>query len=320
MKDGIPAASAPPALELLDVAFDSPPPAGAQPEPEKASTPWRIAVAIGIAAALLGGVAVAIVRNPAPAAFASPPAVTPAAETTPDGLAGFAELYLATYLTARGPDRAAQITAFHPAAPDPAADGANRFVRQISTMSSTRNLDGIWEVRLAADVLIHDGVGYQPDGIHHYLVGIADTPQGFAATSLPARIAAPAPAPIPAMAGGTDITDEGLRALVEGFLTAYLTGAGDVRAFVSAGAAIAPITPPPFAAVTTEQMSGAAHGDDTLWIRAVGTAHGMAGEVRIEHYFIVSGSGGAWLIESLAVAPPSASSQPSDPTGTAPTP
>lgn len=285
-----------PALELLEVAFDAPPaPPPAAPAPPRSH--WRvvaaIAVAVAVALVMVSWSPTTAEEPPLPQAGLIPP--------TPDGIAGFAEMFLSTYLTAGAEDAVERLAAFYPAAPEPTEHGVDRFLRHVATLAATPAGDGAWELRLAADVLVHDGVGYRADGIHHYLVGVLDTPQGFTATSLPVRIPAPAPAPIAATGTGIAVDDPGLLALIDGFLAAYLTGAGDVRSFTTADASIVAVAPPPFRTVRIDSLT--AVGQAPTQLRVVATGTDGTAELRLEYHLRVAHIGGALAIEHLGSTP-----------------
>ncbi len=299
-----------PTLELLEVTLDGAPIAGTQPAERPSGVAWRLVAAGIIAVALIAGLVVLMLRNQTPMAEAALSTETvqhldrPA--MPPSGLEGFAELYLGTYLTAAGPERTEQLRRFYPGVPESTGNEVTRFVRQVVTLDVVSPTDGaVWDVQLAADVLVHDGAGFLTDGIHHYRIGIAATGQGMVATGLPVRVAAPAPSPIAATRAAAEvIDDQNLIALVSGFLDAYLTGTGDVRSFAANAAVPAPIAPAPFARVIVDEVTGAPLGPDRLWLRVVATGAAADGDLRIEHHLVVAAAGGAWVVEELRTSPP----------------
>ncbi len=314
MHEGTPASM--PTLELLEVNLDPAATADvAPPSPPPQRTPWRLATA-AVAVVALVALGFAVTRSGSPAA--ATPTPQPAAMLRvgpPTGIVGFTELYVSTYLTATGPERHAQVAAFYPGTPSLEEAVSTRFIRHIATLDAIDHGDGRWELHVAADVLVHDGTGYLADGIHHYVVGVLDTPHGFTATNLPIRIAEPAPAPVAASAGGSAVEDPALIALIEGFIDAYVTGQGDLRSYVAAGTGITAIDPPPFDDVVVATIDASPQADGLLQLHVVATGSSLRGELSIEQRLIVATSAGTYRIEGLTALPPTPSSQDGAPGG-----
>lgn len=209
----------------------------------------RVRVATGvlwvlIALAALGGLR-GLAARPAPA---PPPAGAPAA------VAGFAELYVATYLEA-GAGQERSVAAFYPRPPDLAGVPAGaRYVARTEAVATEALGPRYWAVTVGADVLVASGGGYQPEERQYLRVAVESSPAGMVATSLPAAVAAPAPArlprlPVPALTTGT-AADASLGATVTGYLGRALgvTGTLDALALApGAGAerlAVARVTAP----------------------------------------------------------------------------
>lgn len=290
-----------PALELLEVSVDSP---QSVPDAAPARQHRPLVLTIGLVAALLAGVGFLTLR---PDAGAAPALATPLpspqarAAAPPAGIEGFAELFVTSYLTGEG---GMPLRHFYAAAPVEPDSTATRFVRHIAALSIAPLASGGWQVHLAADVLAHDGVGYQPHGVQHFAVGVVATATGLAATGLPVQIPAPVPAPIPSGQGMAPIEDAGLVALVEGFLGAYLAGDGDLRAFVDTAAGISAVTPAPFHRVAIDELHGTALDERRIWLRSLATAEDRYGSMVVEHHLVVSGVDGTWSIERLETGPP----------------
>ncbi len=291
-----------PPLELLNVCLDTPGPELVPQEPAPTSARWRWAIAAFLVAGLLVGF-LSLAREPQPL----DPRLSPAA-VPPVGLSGFAELYVSTYLTASGPERASSIAAFYRAAPAMAAPGdVDRFVTRAVVLDATRTGGATWAVRVAADVLVYDQGGYVSDGRHHYVVGVLAAGDGFAATSLPARIADPPAAPIPAGPTWESVDDPGTLALAVGFLRAYLLGEGDLRAYAPA-AELSAATPPPFvdlSVVEIERIPLAPGTDHVRVLATVTPARGSA--LRTEYHLVVTDEDGTRRVRALVAGPPPAS-------------
>lgn len=299
-----------PPLELLNVSIDDPAAAVTPAANAPGRSRWRFAVVAAFIAVMAAGVAWGQLREPAAVALPpGDPGTAPEAAEPPIGLSGFAELYVSAYLTAAGPDQDATIRRFYPAAP--AAEPrtlADRYATRIVTTGARETSPGRWDVEVAAEVLAYDGNGYRSDGVHHFLVGIAASEYGLAATSLPARIAAPPSAPVPAVVVGSPVEDESLLALVDGFLSALLIGEGDVRSYVAPSSPLVATQPPAYRSLTGIETTALVAPDGTVRLRAVAVATPASGaSIVVEYHLVVEESGGSWRIASLAAGPPSPS-------------
>lgn len=287
---------APPPLELLEVAVDHDPDPPA-PSPRSVRLWVRAAAIAGVVVAMVAGAywAVSVPSGDAVRDDGTPP---------PHGLEGFAEMYVATYLTAAGNEGAAELRRFYAAGPDGTElHGAARWVAQTAAVAVSQPSPGQWEVTVAADVLSYDGDGYRRDGVQHYLVGVVEDPAGgLAAASLPARIPAPPPAPLPAASSGAVIDDPAVGALVAGFLDAYLTGAGDLRSYASEE--VSPGVPTAFVAVSVTDITGMLDTEGLLRLRVRGTARD-AGEktLPIEYHLVVVAQGATMRIAQVTAGP-----------------
>ncbi len=290
-----------PLLELLDIGLDEQvdddvAPVGA-PSRARKWTPLTIA----LIAALGLGVAVAAWAMNSSAGGAAPSEPAPRALS----VEGFAELYVARYLTAEGDTGDAALRHFYPTAPDGAAPLTNdRYVVRTATLE-TKAIGGHgWELLVAAEVLTFDGTGYVSDGTHHYLVALAATHTGLAATSLPARVSGPQPAPVIATVRGETVEDPAILILVDGFIAAYATGQGDLRSFVADPESLAPLDPPPYASVERRTLTGYVTEDGTLRLRLLAEATGRDGvPALLEYHLSVVIDGGAVEVDGLAAGP-----------------
>lgn len=301
MHEGAPASI--PTLELLEVNLD--PAARVDLEtssPPQRRSPWRLATA-AVAVVALAALGFAVTRPGSPAAATPTPELVQAVQP-PTGIIGFAELYVSTYLTATGPGRRDHVAAFYPSAPSLEEAVATRFIRNIATLDAIDHGDGRWELHVAADVLVHDGKGYLADGIHHYVVGVLDTPHGFTATNLPMRIPEPPRAPVAATAGGSAVEDTALVALIDGFVNAYFAGRGDLRAYVAPGTAITGISPPPFDDVVVDTIDARPLAAGLIELHVIATGSSSRGELSIEQRLNVATSAGTYRIERVTALPP----------------
>jgi len=217
----------------------------------------------------------------------------------PPGLTGYAELYVATWLTAGGEDGA--LDPFLPAAVDLAAmEPGRRYVTRSVAVEAVRDTERLWSVTVAADVLdLVDGA-YLPAGVEHYRVGIAVDGSHLSAISLPARVAAPEPARLPSsLPALEEPVPDALLATTHGFLAALLTGDGDPDRFTAPGAGIVPILPSPYTDVTIAAAAGRTDGAEmVLQITVHATA--AAGHIHVMQYTLrASDNSGVWEILAI---------------------
>ena len=115
---------------------------------------------------------------------------------------------------------------------------------------------------MAVELLGAAGDGYVALGVQYFQIPMAARNGGFVAAGLPARVDAPEAAPSPRPVGEmSPPTGSEFDAAVQGFLTAYLTGRGDIDLYSSAAADIRPAASPPFAEVALRRV-GVEHAAD----------------------------------------------------------
>ena len=214
----------------------------------------RVAVWTGIAA---GPVALVLAVTSIPATVeaataARPTAVrTAAAATDP---AGYAQLFISAWLRSSADDATsaqavlAQSMAPDADLPDPAAD-AQTAPQLVTAVRSAQRDGGVWSVTVAAQ--------YANGSVRYYAVPVtADrTGTSFTVTGAPGVVAGPARAEVPKPAYGVTVPDGDLPSAVGEFLSAYLTGAGEVDRYLAPGVQLSAVSPAPYQAVTVQQVS-----------------------------------------------------------------
>lgn len=257
---------------------------------------WGHRIAILLATVALLVATVALVLRPG-----HHPAGATTSALPPPGLGGYAELYVATWLTSGGEDAALDL--FLPGGADLSAmQPRQRYVTRAATVEVIQHQPRLWTVTVAADVLeLVDG-GYVPAGLEHYQVGIAVDGIRFAALGLPARVAAPEPARFPASLLALDEPlPDSLLATTTGFLEALLTGDGNLSRFAAAGSGISPVDPPPYTRVDIVASGGCASGSAVV-LRVTVDATTGGGRTHIMDYTLeASEASGVW--EILAMIP-----------------
>jgi hypothetical protein len=257
-----------------------------------------LALALGAVAVLLAGVS--LLRPPGVAATGN------AAAVPPPGLTGFAELYVATWLSSGGspgvldPFLAAEVDL-------EGMDPGHRYVTRTAAVEASPIHDEMWSVTVAADVLDLVGGSYLPAGIEHYQVPIAVDGVRLVALSLPARVSVPEPARLPASPAATEgAVPDALLTTADQFLTALLTGAGDPSRFATPEAGITPIRPAPYTDVAVVAATGHPEGADTV-LQATVQATAAGGHVHIMQYALrASDASGVWAILALGPVPAAA--------------
>lgn len=225
-------------------------------------------------ALLLAGPLLAVaawMRPPAAAGAPQTTAKAPVVQQDGAGPAGFAQLYVAAYVTA-GQGSEASLAPYFPGMRDvslTAASGAQHAER----VAAVRVRDvsaGYWSVTVAARLVsdlkaapAKDAAG-QGDGrtvevLRYFQVPVRGQGGGYVAAGLPAEVSAPAlsgqqpklayGAPVPA-----DVKDPATGAVAE-FLAAYLSGTGQLDRYLSPGTTMAAVSPAPYRQVQVTQLA-----------------------------------------------------------------
>lgn len=175
------------------------------------------------------------------------------------GPAGWAQSYVTTFVTAGAgtEDRLERYLAT-----PPALEGKPDVVRAArTTVVGVRQVGPrYWSITVAADLTASAPRGRSAVlGTRFFQVGVANTADGYTATSLPAVVAGPAPASMPPLQyNGTPLaTTDPTAAMVARFLDAYLTGRGELARYLAPGTRLAAISPPPFAKATVLSLTPA---------------------------------------------------------------
>ncbi|MCF3143647.1 conjugal transfer protein [Streptomyces platensis] len=217
-----------------------------------------------LAGPLLGGWALASAAKP----VAVPPqAEAPRAQpASSDAVApaGFAEVYVATYVKAGDSDAdAAEFAALYPAARSMSwsGEGGAERVESASAVQVRQVSAGYWSVTVAARIT---GSAKDSGRVHYFQVPVKATggrgAAGWAATALPAEVAAPvgqkgAAPELSYGAAHAPLASDPAVQTVQGFLAAYLAGRGELDRYLSPGTALHAVRPAPYTAVTVTQLS-----------------------------------------------------------------
>ena len=205
----------------------------------------------------------ALATTAAPAETRKPSTIAKVASGTAP--AGFAELYVATYLEAGqgtestlAPYYAGSVTLTN-------VPGARTATRTVAVASNEVS-SGYWAVTVAAQVTNHHAGRPDTAVVQYFRVGVQavgpywaggagtkpDGMVGYAAASLPAQVAAPETVAIGDLAYGTTRGNALADPVVDtasSFLSAYLTGTGDLDRYSSPGTRLRSVSPAPYTAV-----------------------------------------------------------------------
>jgi hypothetical protein len=220
-------------------------------------------------------------------AVAARPTSEPATDTT--GAEGVAALFIASYLAADGDST-------------DGVEAAPWTVTRTVNLGAEEVAAGYFAVTVAVDLSTPTGLA-----TWFYLVGVARTANGWTVTGAPALVAAPPSDEVPTslvdQREGVDL-DPGIDALLTGFLSAYLTGDGELTRYTSPTAAIASVQPAPFTQIEV-LAAGAAEASDGLTPVAVTVrATDLDGRTQVlEYSLMVSQRDGRWEVSELFPAP-----------------
>lgn len=287
------------------------------------------------------------------------PSPSAPAATGAQGAAGFAQLFVAAFIAAGEGDQDA-LAAYYPPAKSLRLEGAPSRQRgeQLTVVRLRETDPGVWSVTVAARITAtstpkpsskrskeEPAAG---QAVRYFQVPVATAAaaggaNGYTALAMPAEVAAPARIDAPELVYGPMRpalpSDPRTKAVTE-FLTAYLTGTGELDRYLAPGTKLAPIVPAPYTglAVDTLAIEGekgsepvtTVPGDDTqlsLLVALRATGHDEV-RVPLTYALTLTSRAGRWEISSLdgapataaaakpavpSAAPPSASPSPSAP-------
>ncbi|MFI6689083.1 conjugal transfer protein [Streptomyces sp. NPDC050485] len=295
-------------------------------------------------------------------AFLSAPAATrpaphPAAPAAPaaggQGASGFAQLFVAAFLSAGEGDQA-KLAAYYPPAAGLRLEGASqRHTGEQLTVVRLRQTDrDVWSVTVAARITdTHptptpsspadearrdpkaDAVASAAGAVHYFQVPVATAvaaggASGYVALAMPGEVSAPARIAPPALVYGPlrpALPSDPRTQAVTQFLNAYLTGTGGLDRYLAPGTQLTAISPVPYTELAVDQLAieGESGGEPVAAVPADGTrlrlvvqlrARGQDGiRVPLTYALALSARAGRWEIAALDGAPTPARIQPTAP-------
>ncbi|MET9427887.1 conjugal transfer protein [Streptomyces sp. NPDC003036] len=273
------------------------------------------------------------------------PAATAPAATGAQGAAGFAQLFAAAFIEA-GEDDQAKLAAYYPDATGLRLEGdsGRRRVEQLTVVRLRQTAPGVWAVTVAARITDTKASARPPhqedkddtktaSAVRYFQVPVATAPtasgaNGYTALAMPAEVAAPEQIRAPALIYGPMRpalpTDPRTQAVTE-FLSAYLTGSGELDRYLAPGTKLSAIAPAPYTGVAVDTLAiegekgtepvTTVPGDGTtlrLLVAARATGHDEV-RVPLTYALTLKARAGRWEIASLDGAPTPAAGAPATP-------
>ncbi|WP_338704334.1 conjugal transfer protein (plasmid) [Streptomyces sp. Q6] len=183
--------------------------------------------------------------------------------------------------------------------PEP-VDGA-KAPQRVSAVRSVRGAHGLWSVTVAVQ---------DTDAVRYFAVPVSASSSGSAVTVLgtPALVAGPGTVKTAASRYTVDVPQGPLTETVGDFLSAYLSGSGEVERYLAPRTELAAVTPAVADQVGLETVSGREQatagqqvpGDGTrVHVQASATAHSAAGRWPLSYELTLAARGGRWEIAAL---------------------
>ena len=252
---------------------------------------------------------------------------------------GWAEMYVRAWLSASRSDSAG-LEAFYPPGMKTQRAVGTQVPVDTATLSTSSPAPGIWSIAVAVTMLTQ-----QPDGKHQsrvtcVQVSVAEAESEVVGPGGRAYVAVALPAPVtcPATLAAADLAypetaelDGPIGQSVLGFLSAYLTGHGDLNRYTAPDTGLAPVSPSLYAAVQLVELctherfepGQAARPLDRAQTHVMARAWGYdsTGEFTVIDYALtLTARAGRWEVSQIDPAPLlaaafSAASEPPIPSG-----
>ncbi|MDH2392189.1 conjugal transfer protein [Streptomyces sp. HNM0663] len=267
------------------------------------------------------------------------PAQAAPATTGAQGAAGFAQLFVAAFIEAGEGDQA-KLAAYYPDATGLRLEGdpGRRRGEQLTVVRLRQTDRGVWSVTVAARVTdtkpAKPSAGDRTDdkgdakataarAVRYFQAPVATAPtaggaSGYTALAMPAEVAAPERIKAPALVYGPMRpalpADPRTQAVTE-FLSAYLTGTGELDRYLAPGTTLTAIAPAPYTgiAVDTLAIEGERGSEPVMTVPGDGTTLRLLvalratgrDEVRVPltYALTLKARAGRWEIASLDGAP-----------------
>lgn len=259
---------------------------------------------------------------------AAPDTKSPVKQAAPDSavaderaaVGAYASDYVTTWLTTtRGQEKRLEpflstyATASFPKTPWQVSNPAVAGITPPSGGKAAETPEGAWSVTISATVAENS----QTAGVRRYFQApIIRTEDGaMTAAALPALVPGPTQAVAPDLAYREQVpADDPVATAAAEFLTALLVG-GDVTRYITPGAPILAVTPPPYTKVEVDKVQADEDPSDhnttkpedgdqlQLLVRAVATPTAETSAVSVQYVLTVTARAGRWEVSSLDPAP-----------------
>ncbi|MFC5220063.1 conjugal transfer protein [Streptomyces coerulescens] len=252
------------------------------------------------------GVAVASTPTTVEAATSPKPAAAVRTRAVAADPAGYAQLFVHAWLRSSADDAtSAQARLAHSMAPDAElpdrAAGAQSTPASVTAVHSAQRAGGVWSVTVAAQ--------YADGTVRYYAVPVAADGAGasFAVTGAPGVVSGPGRAEVPQSPYDVTVPDGDLSSAAGEFLTAYLTGAGEVDRYLAPGVQLTAAASP-FSSVSVQQVlaveeTAAAEqipaDGTTVHVLAQAEARDVLGRWPLAYELALTARSGRWEVSAL---------------------
>ncbi|MFH8698922.1 MULTISPECIES: conjugal transfer protein [Streptomyces] len=252
------------------------------------------------------GVAVASTPTTVEAATSPKPTAAVRTRAVAADPAGYAQLFVHAWLRSSADDAtSAQARLAHSMAPDvelpDRAAGAQSTPASVTAVHSAQRAGGAWSVTVAAQFA--DGT------VQYYAVPVSADGAGasFAVTGAPGVVAGPGRAEVPQSPYDVTVPDGDLSSAAGEFLTAYLTGAGEVDRYLAPGVQLT-AADSPFSSVSVQQVlaveetaaAGQIPADGTrVHVLARAEARDALGRWPLAYELALTARSGRWEVSAL---------------------
>ena len=239
-------------------------------------------------------------------------AADPPADTA--GVEGFAELFIAAYLDA-GEGSTIGLDGFVDSVALDGVEAGSWSAVRTTSLGAKEVAPGYFAVTVAVNLIAQPTDSDQASapelvGTFFYSVGVAETDSGWTVVGLPSLVPAPNRVSAPDLLVGRwdGIGDPGLADMVGRFLSAYLTGDGELTRYLEPSSPIVSVQPSPFSAVEVLRSGMAEDRQGGTVVAVVARATDEAGRAQLlEFGLAVSQRDGRWEVAEVLPAPPLAS-------------
>ncbi|MGW1067425.1 conjugal transfer protein [Streptomyces aureus] len=220
---------------------------------------------------------------------------------------GYAQVFIGAWLRSDSNDetsaqaRLARSMAPGVELPDPTA-GAQSAPPLVTAVRSAQRGTGAWSVTVAAQ--------YAGGSVRYYTVPVVSDNRGssFAVTGAPGVVASPARAGVPKSSYAVTVPEGDLSSAVGEFLTAYLTGDGEVDRYLAPGVKLTAVFPAAYTAVAVQEVSAVEEAAAAEQLPADGTkvrvlasveARDAAGRWPLGYELTLKARSGRWEVAAL---------------------